>query len=1114
MRGRPVPLDAFVSLPRVEDDAERRARFRQALTYLGQSPRIDRPPPLDGIDIGAVLQSCRVALDHGLLDDLDWIGAEQALLALYELTTALPPGTERRELGKRVVHRVYGGPAGPFVAVAQRMAWSGVKQLETAPMRARVSLSFSLPIGTDVNVDPLALALVTGRERLGSWLDEPSVGQLPARRLAARILERAAHEAVRRSMNGDPYSLEWLTGPEVRPILSRLLADREPLVWRHAAIARGLLSASRSELREEIDLQLDPSLSATEWRRAIVSLVACLTHDSDTALLQCRSFLSGNLVQRHPALLATALWGLPPVIDADPDVAEDLVDRIAQSGRRDVAEELAALRSETTNADFAQGAAQKLAEALTGDGDPELDALSRQCRARLLGQAQSDEFGSILREALRAFESEGTLQARTLAEQALDLAHRIMTSVEAADAAHEQLQAFLGFADLGSNLLETSRLADLLMLGRRPGDSPAAAGQLGRLMDRLGNYLHRSELDESAAQQDATPGKVLMRRRKLVVLLHLLDTQSGEQLSDDNAKTMRARLRAALLSLIERIASDPDPSLHRVLCAALARSFDAAVREELVEPSDLLLLLMSRIDDQSSIRAIAEGATDGDMRQCLTAYDEFLSALAGDDDDLQAQTPAHRCAYAFTRFSASLADRGAYRGEALRQTLQRIGRALDAAASARALSELVSDEAGGRNWIEELEHAVDALELLVHGALARVRGSRQTTRRMSMAPSHGELLSSLIEREVTAGATLLAEPGELVGRVVHTLPATLTEALSLVLDRLPTIPSKLTSQRSIIPLKRRRTALPDWLLPRRTIGGFYVMRALGTGGVSTVFEAKRIEERKNAGAETYALKIPHYDPTTARSLSEQEFIEMFRDEAGALLSLPSHTNLSGFVTFDMAAKPKPILVMELIAGQALEKLIVKRALTAEKAFLYLDGILAGMAAMHSAGVAHLDIKPSNVILRDENTPVLVDFGLSGRQLRPGCGTLEYCAPEILGVIPEGHSPSALHADVYAFACTAYEMLTGQLLFDADSEASLMSLHLSHDGWPEALAALANDDPLRPVAAVLGACLRRDPRNRPSVHEVRAAFQKILRRIDVTTLPWPVNAPRDASELTA
>ena len=52
------------------------------------------------------------------------------------------------------------------------------------------------------------------------------------------------------------------------------------------------------------------------------------------------------------------------------------------------------------------------------------------------------------------------------------------------------------------------------------------------------------------------------------------------------------------------------------------------------------------------------------------------------------------------------------------------------------------------------------------------------------------------------------------------------------------------------------------------------------------------------------------------------------------------------------------------------------------------------------------------------------------------GTLEYCAPEILGVIPEGCSPTPPAADLYAFACTAYEILTGDLLFDTDDEMEL------------------------------------------------------------------------------
>jgi serine/threonine protein kinase len=177
----------------------------------------------------------------------------------------------------------------------------------------------------------------------------------------------------------------------------------------------------------------------------------------------------------------------------------------------------------------------------------------------------------------------------------------------------------------------------------------------------------------------------------------------------------------------------------------------------------------------------------------------------------------------------------------------------------------------------------------------------------------------------------------------------------------------------------------------------------------------------------------------------------------------------------------------------------------------LDGILAGLESMHGAGVGHLDLKPSNVILRGGDTPVLVDFGLSGRKLRPGCGTPEYCSPEVVGVVPEGHTPSPLAADLYAFGCMAFELLTAELLFDAADEVSLLSLHISHDGWPPKLAAFARDPALAQVCVVLAACLRRDPRQRPSVTETRAALQSVAPAL--TRLAWPLRPARQAG-LTA
>jgi serine/threonine protein kinase len=284
------------------------------------------------------------------------------------------------------------------------------------------------------------------------------------------------------------------------------------------------------------------------------------------------------------------------------------------------------------------------------------------------------------------------------------------------------------------------------------------------------------------------------------------------------------------------------------------------------------------------------------------------------------------------------------------------------------------------------------------------------------------------------------------------------------------------------------------------IGSFHVVRSLGHGGVSSVFLARRFEERNSPKAESFALKVPEYDPSTARSLSEQEFFELFREEAGALLSLPAHENLARFVTFDLSARPKPILVMELIRGSALDRLVRTRAMSMTKVVTFVHGILSGLDAMHSVGIGHLDLKPSNVILRDGRTPVLVDFGLSGRKLRPGCGTLEYTSPEVLGVLEQGHEPSPLPADVYSLACLTYELVTGDLLFTAGDELALVAQHVSHAGWPDKLRAMAGTPKLLPLAQVLSACLSPDPRARPTVRTLDDTLMAAL--LPLADQPWP------------
>jgi hypothetical protein len=664
-------------------------------------------------------------------------------------------------------------------------------------------------------------------------------------------------------------------------------------------------------------------------------------------------------------------------------------------------------------------------------------------------------------------------------------------------------------------MLETPRLSDLLQLGRRPGDNDPSPPDIDRLYDRLGNWVLDAESSAEHAQH--SNGAALGEQRRLKALLHLVDLEGAR--SEDDAG-VRGRVRRAVQVMLRRLASHPDALVHRIACATLARSFDSAVREGVSEPSDLLLSVAHFLAEPQSFESIAEASTNPDVRGVLEAYVAFLNPPADQLDPVEGSTSdsvhlialeePSRVAERVITLSRGLGAGGSYRGEALRRVMQRLGRALETIAEARGQTELVTNTGGENDILGELEHAIDALRRLVSGALRRVvEEDPMAIAVVADVPP----MSALVERTVHSGVPPNAQQMAMaINELVADLPVAIASAISSVLKRISALPVAVSSDVFALPLEKRRTALPDWLLPQKTIGAFYVVRALGGGGASSVFMVRRIEERKNSQAEGFALKVPAYDPTTARSLSEQEFLQLFREEAGALLSLPQHVNLARFVTFDLAARPKPILVMELISGLGLDRMVRSRSLSSAQAFKILDGILAGVEAMHGVSVGHLDLKPSNVILRDGETPVLVDFGLSGRKLRPGCGTLDYCSPEVLGAGPADSVPSPLPADIYAFACMAYETLTAELLFDAEDESTILSLHVSHDGWPERLAGFAQIPEYTELARILAGCLRQDPRKRPTAGRARAAIAKASKAL--CDRPWPLALEHPRAELSA
>jgi hypothetical protein len=536
-----------------------------------------------------------------------------------------------------------------------------------------------------------------------------------------------------------------------------------------------------------------------------------------------------------------------------------------------------------------------------------------------------DDLVGALRRAMLEFETTGARGAHDLAQKAAAKLHHALDFVETHGARDEQVLPYVlgALSDLDACALERPRLAHLLLLGRRPGDTDQSVPELDRLHERLSRWLVDAEEVATGLPESKSLG--LAEQRHLKALLHLVDVETAR--SEDDS-TVRERVRRTVQVLLRRVAKSPGSLVHRIACATLARSLDAAVREGVCDSSDLILTLMGTVTDTESFLTLAEASTKPDVSAGVGGYARFIAGHESPESVSSAAEAALAAAERVVDLSHSVGAGGSYRGEAVRRVMLKLGRCLEAIARARAQAELV-DDAGGVHVLDDLLATANATRQLLASARRRILGadSDDITIMAEVPP-----LGALVERAVSSGVPPTADQvGMALSELVADLPEPLALAVRQVVSGLESLPIRASSDVYAIPLERRRENLPDWLLPSRTIGAFYVVRALGSGGASSVFVCRRMEERTNADAEGFALKVPDYDPTTARSLSEQEFFQLFREEAGALLSLPQHPNLARFVTFDLAARPKPILVMELIRGQSLDRVIRARSLTMSRA---------------------------------------------------------------------------------------------------------------------------------------------------------------------------------------
>jgi serine/threonine-protein kinase len=183
--------------------------------------------------------------------------------------------------------------------------------------------------------------------------------------------------------------------------------------------------------------------------------------------------------------------------------------------------------------------------------------------------------------------------------------------------------------------------------------------------------------------------------------------------------------------------------------------------------------------------------------------------------------------------------------------------------------------------------------------------------------------------------------------------------------------------------------------------------------------------------------------------------------------------------------------MALCQGESLKQKIRRGPLSPDETLRLALQMAEGLAAAHARGIIHRDVKPANVLISEAGQVRLVDFGLAklageARLTRPGVvmGTLSYMSPEQF----TGGEIDA-RSDVWSLGVVMYEMLTGHLPFEADTEPACIYSIVHKKHRPIQSLPL---DILRDLAAVVEKALAKDPEDRfPSAREMAAALRALM-----------------------
>lgn len=289
------------------------------------------------------------------------------------------------------------------------------------------------------------------------------------------------------------------------------------------------------------------------------------------------------------------------------------------------------------------------------------------------------------------------------------------------------------------------------------------------------------------------------------------------------------------------------------------------------------------------------------------------------------------------------------------------------------------------------------------------------------------------------------------------------------------------------------------LSPGQFVGPYEIVKALRGGGMGEVYLA-----RDPRLGRFIVLKL-----LPADFAKDEQRVRRFAQEPRAASAL-NHPNICVIYEVGKTADGRDFIAMEHIAGITLRQRIAQRCLLPGEAVSVAVQIADALAAAHAAGIIHRDVKPENVMLRDDGYVKVLDFGLAKFQPRqqfqrqeknetptaelltePGTrmGTVQYMSPEQLRDLPVDE-----RTDIWSLGVVLHEMVTGRTPFAAQNQNESIALILARQ--PTALVLEGNDLPLEFQQIVARAvCAKRDARYQ-TVAELGADLRRLQRKLGI------------------